>query len=244
MKLVNLPRHDSDDVKSLPQGAVRLSTTNIKHAGVPLEEYLNKMLYIDDADDNTEVPEVGSSIIADAAVSEDTTWSSKKIADEINSVDKRVSHILSNGDKIEVNAKEIVDARTGSDGNLHLTIGDAIRDQIRAIHKKIDGDVMNAVHTGANEYEHMESKISNHAIITRVYRISGASSNEITVPAIDGYALLNASNANGKKAKFFVAGVMNDIDDEGSPICTVYTNRVIQAYENIEILCAYVKISY
>lgn len=215
-------------------GAFRLSSNNISHAGEPMSKFLDRMLLIEETEET--LPSLDPTFINDRFTDTEHSWSSAKTAKEIKKVDQRVSEIVLNSKESDTDNKEILDARIDFEGKIHFTLGDAIRDQVNDLHKKIDEDVMKEIHQGINVYGNEESKIAGGGVYAKSIIISGQDTNMLQIDPLPGYSIMSASNGEYERCKFFVTGVANGEKD------LIFVNRVIPSFESACVDILYVKL--
>ena len=237
MRMMKLSRANQEKLGTVEDGngAVRLSSNNISHAGEPMSKFLDRMYQIRKSDEEP-LPPVKRDPVDDTITDSAHSWSSAKTEREIKRVDRRVSEIILNSNNSELDNKEILDGRIDYEGKIHFTLGDAIRDQVKDLHKKIDEDVMKEIHTGINVIKPGESKIAGATIYAKSMVTNGQDRNQIELDPIPGYSLMSASNGDFEKYAFLVVGVANGEKTR------IFINQIIPGYTQIRLDLVYVRI--
>ena len=226
----------SEIMDQVLQSNLKFDASRIVYNGKTLDEYLK---ILEEIQDFLNGASINDTEIDDSGCSEQSTWSSQKIHEEILDLKRRINNlIIEDGtNKIpEKKVAELRDIRLDVNGVSHTSAGDAIRDQFKSIKEQMDGFATKSQIENINQIEETSSKISNGAILGKVYRTNGNNSNIIKVPSIEGYTITSAVNNNYNGNQFFAIGVSG-----GENESYVFISRVIGEQESVELYVNYTK---
>ena len=203
----------------------------------PLTEYLDQLEILD----GIVIGMNDGSEIDDDDKSNDSTWSSEKIYEELLALKRRINNLIvtksENGvETVDKNLSELLDIRLDVNGVSHTSAGDAVRDQINDLLTKITNIVSREEYDKINSQSEYSSSICKDAIIQKIYKTSGNDTNILKVPNVPGYLITSAVNKSYDDHDFFVLGVGNKETKS-----LIFSSRIIPEKETVELIVTYTK---
>lgn len=215
--------------------------------GKSLDENLDEIKKI-----NETINEMKNSL-DDSKITISSIWSSEKIQKELNLINQRINQLMTSVPlgKTKINSsnevpqtkskntneQELLDIRIDMNGKVHGSAGDAVRDQFKYLYN----DLKN--YASKNDLNEINMEKDQNTVILfngfgylKKYRLSGKNTNVISVPSLNGYSALYATNKDYEKNPYFVVGVGNKKEET-----LVFLSKVIPEGEMIDVLVFYIK---
>lgn len=222
-------------------GCMKMKSDSIFHKNKSLSSILENSVVAVEMEEG-DVP-FNNSEIKDDILSEDKTWSSKKIQEELKKCHARISNLtlVENGEEVEEDVRlQLQDLKIDVDGNRHASAGDAVRSELEKMKLDVEDKVSKERFEKINRYQSNCSSISNDGIIVKPVNVNGEDCNILKVPMLKGYILESANNGNYDSCQCYTVGVAQKNTTPTSENY-VFMNRVIKKNEVVCLNCVYVK---